>query len=266
LQRIELEPIEIRGVACSCDAATEQNYDLETMRYITSIEPLITSIAGRRGVPASAVAGAIADEYNGRRGMRAQLDNIQDALIDSLSEFAIDVDRFFDIRSKLLNTLENDIGPANIKVRTALQLVQSGELTVPGSPPSDIQVNRIIDYLLTDRGTVDATAAVIARALRLFGPYLSEHGEELREAVLVEYFKQGESYFNRFLEAHKLDPNHKVCPGEGGCRYWFNRDRILTALHPPGGASGSGGSGGASGQSDYGSGGARGAGGGPASD
>jgi hypothetical protein len=234
LQRIDLESIEVPGVACPCDPATEQNYDYETFRYITSIEPLITSIATRRNVPATTVAGAIADEYNGRRGLRAHLDDIQDALIGSLPEFSIDIDRFFDFHARLLNTLENDVGRANINVRTALQLVQSGELTVPGSPPSDIQVNRIIDYLLTERGMVEATAAVIARALRLFSPYLGEHGEELREAIFVEYFKQGDRYFNRFLGSLAHDPTHKVCPGEGGCRYLFNRDRILTALHPLG--------------------------------
>jgi cell wall-associated NlpC family hydrolase len=231
--RIELEePIEIRGVACTCDPPTEQYYDAQTFGFVSSIRPLITSIAGRRGVPGAAVAGAIADEYNTRRGISGTVDDIQDAVIDSLPEFSIDIDRFFDIHWKLLNTLENDIGPANIKVRTALELVQRGELTVPGSPPSDIQVNRIVDYLLTERGTVEATTAVIARAQRLFGPYLTEHGEELAEAVLVEYFKQGERYFDRFSRAAATNPNHRICPGDGGCRFWHNRERIQALLRP----------------------------------
>ncbi len=228
---IELEPVEIRGIVCACDPATERYYDAETVGFISSIEPLITSIAGRGGLPTAPVAGAIADEYDTRRGVKGVVDAIQDSVIDALPEFSIDIDRFFDIHAKLLNTLENDVGPANIKVRTALELVQQGELTVPGSPPSDIQVNRIVDFLLTERGTVEATTAVIARAQRLFGPHLTEHGEELREAVLVEYFKQGDSYFDRFSRAVAANPAHKICPGDGGCRFWHNRDRIQTVLH-----------------------------------
>jgi len=115
------------------------------------------------------------------------LDDIQDALIGSLPGFAIDLDRFFDFHERLLDTLENDIVRANINVRTALQLVRSVELTIPGSPSSDIQVNRIIDYLLIELGMVEAATAVIASTLRLFSPHLGEHGEELREEIFVNY-------------------------------------------------------------------------------
>lgn len=227
---IELEPVEIRGVACTCDPATQQQYAEETFQFITSIEPLVRSIAQGRGVPMLPVAGAIADEYNTRRGIRTVVDALQDAVLDALPEFSIDVDRFLDIHSKLLNALENDVGPANINVRTALELVQSGELSVAGSPATDAQVSRIIDSLLTERGTVEAAAAVIARAHRLFGPYLAEHGEELVDAVLVEYFKQGDGYYRRFISAVVANPSHRVCPGDGGCRVWYNRDRLLQAL------------------------------------
>ncbi len=227
-----LSEVLVTGIACPCPANTNRPYDAETFRFVHSLEPLVTAAAASRGVAGPPVAGAIADEYDTRRSWRGLVDRVQDAVVGALPEFAISVDRFFDIHSKLLNTLENDVGPANIKVRTALELVQRGELAVPGSPITDIQVNRIVASLLTEAGTVAATSAVIARALRLFGPFLGEHGDELAQAVLVEYFKQGDSYFTRFSVARAADPDHDVCPGEGGCRFWSNYVRIVAGLTP----------------------------------
>lgn len=228
---IEMPELVITAVACPCDPATNVTYDSRTYQFLQGIKQYILPISRGRGVPEDAVAGAIADEYNTRRGLKAVVDALQDSIIDALPESFIDVDRFFDIHSKLLNTLENDVGPANIKVRTALELVQRGELAVPGSPPSDIQVREIVNFLLTERGTVEAAAAVIRRAQSLFGPHTREHSEALAEAVYVEYFKQGESYYRRFRTALRSNPNHKVCPGDGGCRYYNNREQIHATIH-----------------------------------
>jgi len=233
-EKDDFTPLKVKGkvreIICPCDPDTKTFYDVKTFRFVTSIKSLIRSVARSRGVPILAVAGAIADEYNTRRGVRVVIDSTQDAVIDVLPELFIDVDRFFDIKAKLLNTLENDVGSANIKVRTALELVQSGELTVPGSPISDVQVNVIVDFLLTKRGTVETAIAVIEKAQRLFGRHLGQHSDALSEAVLVEYFKQGDSYYSRFSDALATNPDHKVCPGDGGCRVLHNRDRILEAL------------------------------------
>jgi hypothetical protein len=220
------------GPSCACASATRVAYDAETFRFIGSLRGVISGRAARGGVPAGAVAGAIADEYDTRRGLRAAVDAGQDAVIDALPEFSIDLDRFFDIRAKLLNTLENDVGPANIKVRTALELVQRGELAVPGSPPSDVQVNRIVDFLLTETGTVEATVAVIRRASTLFGAGLSAYPAALREAVLMDYFKQGDSYYRRYAAARAASAAHQPCPGDDGCQFIHNRPALVTALTP----------------------------------
>ncbi|WP_395822379.1 DUF4157 domain-containing protein [Archangium minus] len=219
-------------VSCQCASDTEVDYDDETYRYIRSIASLINVISAQQGVSSVAVAGAIADEYNTRRGSRALLDEAQDAVLDSLPEASIDVDRYFDFHSKLLNTLENDVGMANIKVRTALELTESGELSVPGSPRSAIRVSEIINFLLTNRGTVTTTVAVIARAQRLFDSHLTNYPREMRDAVYVEYFKQGERYYNRFSANLEANPSHTVCPGEGGCRARFNHSQLHEALRP----------------------------------
>ena len=227
---IELPEILVSGTVCPCAPETSTTYREETFTYVHSITSWLESI-----VPAAdrlAVAGAIADEFETRKGYRVIVDGLQDAVLDSLEESAIDTDRYYDIHSKLLNALENDIGPANIKVRTALEHVQRGELAVPGSPPTDIQVNKIIEFLLSERGTVTAAAAVIARAHRHFDPVLPEVGDEIAQAVLVEFFKQGESYAERFAAARARNPRHTPCPGDGGCRFWHNIDRLKREITP----------------------------------
>ena len=225
---ITLPEITVEGTVCSCDPATRTAYRAETFTFIHSLTPLLDSV-----VPAGdrlAVAGAIADEYETRQGIRTVVDGLQDAVVGSIPESWIRTDMFFDFHSKLLNTLENDVGPANIKVRTALELVRSGELAVPGSPPSDERVERIVAFLLTERGTVTAAAAVIARAHTRFDAVLPDLGDELSQAVLVEYFKQGESYSTRFAAQRAAHPSHRPCPGDGGCRFWHNIDRLRTEI------------------------------------
>jgi hypothetical protein len=225
-----LPDIHVQGSPCRCDASTEVSYRDETFQFLKSIGPMITTIAYSKDVPPAAVAGAIADEFDSRFGIRGIVDRLQDFLIDIMPERQIDLHRFFDFNAKLLNALENDIGPGNIKVRTALQLAQREELTVSGSPVSSEQVSKIVDLLLTERGTVEAAAAVIAKGKKLFGQYISDYSEGLAEAILVEYYKQGNSLYNRFSGRYLRDQKHKPCPGYDGCQFWHNRDRILDAL------------------------------------
>ncbi len=230
VQQAGAGPSAARGGSCQCDASAVFDYDAETFAHIGRTRRLIRSAASDRGVPAIAVAGSIADEYNTRRGGRVVLDAVQDVLLDSLGEWMIDVDRFFDIDSKILNALENDVGLANINVRTALEMVERGELEVPGSPASSPRVTKIIDFLLTNRGTSRAAAAVIARAEGLLGSYLRGYPAPLREAVFVTYFKQGDSYHTRAAKNVAADPAHEVCPGDGGCRVMRNRSELANAL------------------------------------
>jgi hypothetical protein len=230
---ITFPAIHVQGTPCRCDASTEVSYDDKTFQFLRSIAPMIITIASSKDVPAAAVAGAIADEFNSRfdyHGIRGIVDQLQDFVIDILPEFAIDVDRFFDFHNKLFNALENDIGPANVKVRTALQLVQREWLSVPGSPVSDEQVSNIVDFLLTERGTVEAAAAVIAMGKKLFGHYISDYSDGIAETILVEYYKQGDSFYNRFYDRYLRNPRHKPCPGYDGCQFLHNRERIFDAL------------------------------------
>jgi len=218
-------------IPCKWNPSMNVSYDKKTYQFLQGIKHLILPISQRVGVPENSIAGAIADEFDTRRGIRGIVDRLQDSIIDALPECFIDVDRFFDIHSKLFNTLENDIGPANIKVKTALKLVQWGILKIPGYPSSDIKVNKIVNFLLTEKGTVEATAAVIRLAKSLFSSYITQYSKTIVEAIFVEYFKQGDSYYLRFRNVLKIDPDHKVCPGDDGWQYFFNREQINKTIH-----------------------------------
>ncbi len=232
-QAIEMRPVacpEARGIACSCEPSTNVVYDSRVMRFIRSIKRFIQAQATRKGVPPTAIAGAIADEYRTRELPRSVVDSIQDAILDNLAEWMIDIDRFFDFDSKLLNTMENDVGPANINVRTATQMVGAEGLVVPNSPLNNVQVSAIIDFLLTNAGTVEATAVIIRRAKNRFDPYLWGYPPNKYDSILVEYFKQGDSYYRRAVAAVGANANHQLCPGSGGCRVIYNYTRLSRAI------------------------------------
>jgi hypothetical protein len=161
---------------------------------------------------------------------RGVLDWLQDEMIGSLTDEEIETDDYFDIHSKLLNVLENDIGPANIKLRTGLEYVRSGELIVPGSPPGSVKPSVVVAFLQSDEGTVNATAAVVNRAHGIFDDYLEDPGSYNSQAVRVEYFKQGPTYSDRAMAGFDNDPDHVICPGEGGCRFLYNVRQLEDAI------------------------------------
>jgi hypothetical protein len=192
--------------------------------------PLIKGAASSSSAPESVVAAVIADEYGAQQRYYGLLDATQNVIIGSLPESFIEVDQYFDIKHKLLNALENDIGPANFKVRTALELAREQQHGTTESEPEDIDVSHIVDQLLTETGTVQATVLMIEKAHSLFGPYVKSYPKPWADAVYVSYFKQGSSYYQRFQEAHDFDPSHQPCPGTAGCRYEQHHDQIEQAL------------------------------------
>lgn len=74
-------------------------------------------------------------------------------------------------------------------------MVEEEGFVVPGSPANYIQVSLIIDFLLTTAGTVETTAVVLRRGKSRFDPYLWAYPFDKYDSVLVEYFKQGDSYY-----------------------------------------------------------------------
>lgn len=62
--------------------------------------------------------------------------------------------------------------------------------------------------------------------------YLTGYSAEVREAALVTYYKQGDSYLQRFLQkpaSNVTDSVKYIRPGEG-CRVLVQRERFRVAL------------------------------------
>lgn len=222
------DPIGAGEEKCDCGKTTP--YKRAGLDYIRGIAPLITRKAKMSTAPALVVAGVIADERGAQERYGDFVDVSQNAIVDTLPEVAIEVDQYFDIKHKLLNTLENDVGPANFKVRTALEIAREEYQEETKSTPANLDVSRIIDQLLTDEGTVHYTIRMVERAHTRFAAHVKSYPDPLAEAVYVSYFKQGDSYYQRFAKKRESDSSHRPCPGTAGCRYREHRDQIKTAL------------------------------------
>ena len=218
LTHIEMSPQHVVAVPCICHFQKGGALKEESIQYIASIAPTIIAVSQKRKVSPVAVAGAIAEEFDTRHGLHGIVDWIQDNVLPLYPEWTIDFQRIPDFHYKLQNLLEHDMGNANIHVRTALELVESGRLEVEGSPPTDAQVNLIIDYIIDERGMVEASAAVIEQGQSLFGPYIRDYDVGFQDAVLVDFFNIGykKYYQENFLSNLDKNPQHRPCPDPNG--------------------------------------------------
>jgi hypothetical protein len=215
---------------CVCTDKTQ--YDQKTIDFIKSLRYELHDYANFR--ERLAVAGCIADEYNTQRGVRGALDATQDWMIGHAPSWWIHAQRWADFKNKPLNDMRNDLGPANINLGTAVEYVEQGWLKIDGVDPKDIDYGKIVDFLLSSRGTVQMAAAVVRRAHGLFDRYtLNTLTPAYLDSVSVEYFKQGDKYYERFMDVLKTDPSHVPCPGDGGCRFLANIDRLRDAVNAP---------------------------------
>jgi outer membrane protein OmpA-like peptidoglycan-associated protein len=235
------QPEVVPAPSCSCDGGWP--YSNVAIAFVTDIAPMIKKLASSSPAPAYAVAGAIADEHEAQQRYFGLLDAVQNRALDwglvpsGEPEYEEGTGEEKEKESeggrieKFANALENDIGPANIKVRTAVRHAMERRIGTTAKPPSDVDVGHIVDQLLTVRGTVQTAVWVIEKAHTLFGPYIKNYPQPLAEAVYVSYFKQGKrEYYEDFQEKLDFDPSHRPCPGTAGCRYKENREQITKAL------------------------------------
>jgi len=202
-------------------------YRAETFSLIRRLSFTINRYSRQYNVPAIAVAGAIADEYNTRVGFKGIFDWVQDEiLINWMPNSFISLDAKIGINSKWLNATKHDIGVGNIKLETGMRIFERYK-TRFGKQISNWE--ELVDYIRTDAGNIHIAALVIKRAQFLFSPYVKNYSDELKEAVLVTYYKQGPSYLARFRSKPSHVRNKGITPGEG-CRVYYQRDEFKKAL------------------------------------
>jgi hypothetical protein len=212
---------------CKIDPGDNFPYREETFQLIGRLRGLITKYSKKFGVPPLAIAGSIADEFNTRRGSRFALDWVQDyVVIGNLPSVLIQQNYMASYQSKLLNATRNDLGPGNINLKTASEIYTQYRKSFPRRFN---EWSQLVDYLLTDEGTVVVAALVIKKAMQELAPLLSGRDHDLIVAILVTYYKQGPSYHNRFKARLGSDPTAKLSPGEG-CRVYHQRAELQKAL------------------------------------
>lgn len=89
--------------------------------------------------------------------------------------------------------------------------------------------SELVNYILSDHGTVVVATLVIKQGQQDLARWLVGQAAELREALLVTYYKQGPSYVDRFRARLALNPHARLVPGEG-CRVFNQRAAFLAAL------------------------------------
>jgi hypothetical protein len=220
----------VPATECTVDT-NEPNYpyDQNTFGLITRLAAQIKQVSAKHGVPPIAVAGSIADEYNVQRGIRKIWDWFQDSVVFTyLPASFIGFDFGVGINSKAFNATRNDIGPGNINIGTAREMYLLYKNAFPRELDDWAQ---LVDFILTERGTVIVAALVIRKGKSDLAPWLAGRSPEIQEALLVTYFKQGPRFIARY-KAHLRERGHSgsvMVPGEG-CRVFHQRGRFKTAL------------------------------------
>jgi hypothetical protein len=216
----------LRG--CGCDQPDENYpYSQTTFATIGNLASLIHQFSHKFNVPPVAVAGSIADEFNTRRSVKGTLDWFQDRiLLNYMPNFAIEVDARAGFKSKLLNATMHDLGKGNIKLDTARQIYEQYKSNFARK---NMDYADLVDYILTDTGTVHIASLVIRKAKDELAAFVKGTSQEKIEAIYVTYYKQGPSYVQRFKASLAKDPTRHLEPGEG-CRVILQREKFLTAL------------------------------------
>ena len=227
--------IELKSVAQMCQCTQPEDnfpYEDDTFELVARLKEQIMKASDDHSVPPVAVAGAIADEYNTRYSLKKAfglVDWFQDNIwIHSFSNEDFRMDAFLDRDGKIRNATKNDIGVANIKVETAMMIYERYRNIFQDKC---WDYKKIVDYLLTDGGTVHMAALVIKHGQELLYDEIEDYPSCAYEAVLVSFYKQGrEEYIEKKWKTRKAkDPTARIRPGEG-CRVCLQRDRFLGAL------------------------------------
>jgi hypothetical protein len=219
------------------DRLQRKTFKDSTFRKVKDLKELIERESGGDPLLARAIAGAYAEEFDGR----GSVDEHQDKVIALKSEASLklarlQVDLYELVRErpgtfrKQENPFTNDIGPANIKLATAALLVEQNRVQFDAIDPR-APFRSIVKELLTDAGTIKATAAYLIQGREVFQSLgVWDVPTFDQEALLVSWFNEGPNFVRRFQLRSSADPQAVPGPNEGGEAYLQNRYWIRRAL------------------------------------
>lgn len=240
---------------------SEKKFSPATIRYIESQSKYIHSISQKLGISEGAIAGSIANEFDSRisssifsllsAGPQAFADAVaifrtNNSLVENyklfqnMSEAEIAAGNF----SKRDNPILIDVGPANIKIITAINLLndyldknQGNDFLGLAKYKDDYKQ---LAWDLTDWNS-DTTAKFTGLMIQRGETILSQKAanwntisQTEKDAILVTFFKEGEGV----IESHISDALAKgvaynPVPGSGGTQHLVNAAALKDALAHP---------------------------------
>lgn len=162
--------------------------------------------------PAEAVAAAIGSEINRRIYLNKLSDFLQDRFFES---HLLCSDRFLDksynmsINNRYINFTKQDIGLGNIKFESAWKMREK----YPEELKNIKSKRQMVDYLLNESGNIHMATLIIREAKLLFKEHYTELDRIDKWAVLVSYYRQGNSYYDRYKQSGMF--KRPPIPGEG---------------------------------------------------
>ncbi|MGH6707505.1 MAG: hypothetical protein ACREEK_00915 [Bradyrhizobium sp.] len=231
-------------------------YSADTMQKITEMAPLIKRFARERNLPVLAVAGSTAEEYDSRHkafGSKRFYDEWQDAVIPQFSGIPLPGlsrpdGRVLPAYPGSPGYMQNDLGPANIRMATAAKLFKDS----PGAfPPWVRDLPTLAEYVVSDRGNAQVSAMYIDEAKKNIDRLLANTEAPLTSdymtAMYVDYFRKGpetlmkqiiENRFNSygaakmegFLNGSVPIPTSALPEAAYGARVVRNKRQIYDAL------------------------------------
>jgi Ca2+-binding RTX toxin-like protein len=248
-------------------------YDPRVVTYIRRITYNIVDAAEYLNVSANAVAGAIAGEYNenlnGDWG-RQRGDNVVSILTNNVYSHRLiaanyeyfyvhNRGRKYTMPEKLNNPTANDLGPGNVNLGTAIDMLRAYQASAPSGDPLNLAVY-YNDYARLGRdlenpvsGATEKFAALVIQRAEAFYASRSDWASRSvaeREALAIWYYNVGERLAQERYDAAKakwraanpdrpesefvFHPNLPTTFGpEGVQEHLANRGTIINALATP---------------------------------
>lgn len=153
--------------------------------------------SNKYSIPIYSLKSAYASEINRRIYISYITDYCQDLFFKSnlYPEKLIEYSLKSSIKSRYFNITQQDIGLGNIRLETAINIVEKYK-----SEFHFLKNHKdIVMYLLTERGNIHIGSLVIKEGIKRFGPHISQCNSISKSAILFSYFKQGDSYYIRYL-------------------------------------------------------------------
>ncbi len=238
-------------------------YTNQAFSYVASQAGQIKDVAVALGLSEMAIAGAIAEEHDAflsKLNVQLAADAYADLNLLSHTDIVLGVknakaksDQVVSLFDKLAQPVLMDVGPANIKISTAVRLFEnySQEYMQQGSDPLGLagyQNNyrhMLVDLIDQDSGlTAAMTGLMIKEADDFFSEnsapgYWESMTQEFRDAVCITYFNNGPAaIIKKMNEDLAQGKPYEPQPGEGPSggetfREPENQAAIISALNDP---------------------------------